>query len=284
MKTKSLFLFFAIVILIATFIGCKKNQTSNNKEENTTIDKQKIESVVKYCTGKVLSPLKTPDSIPIDSLKFYLEAATNYTYGIASAHAELQKSDTNILKVACNNGKISMTEVNNAYTRIIDSARASYRRIQDQNKNLFSISVNPIGTQNNKVSIKVNSVIIYGNNYQIAAFDTTDYWLWWNMGYNQGGKCGPYSGQTDLDAAIKIQQHVMLRKGTPYGYYMSPIDVTIEPWSYVHSSNNQGDCYFKYYLFDNADNLGCFHVCLRPFEMNWYLSGAEYICYTSTYA
>ncbi len=283
MKTTSKILSIGIVLIIL-ITGCKKNQSSITTEQQAPVDKQKIESNVKYCTGRILSSVKTIDSIPVDSLKFYIEATANFTYGNASSHGESQKSDTNFLKLVCRNSKIALNDVINAYTCIIDSVRSSYRRIPNRNKNLVSVSVNIIDIQSDKVMIKVNSIIIYGNNYQVAAFDTTDYWIWWNMGYNQGGKCGPYSGHTDLDAAIKIQQHVMLRKGTPNGYYVSPIDITIEPWSYVHSDNTQGDCYFKYYLFDNADNLSCFHICLMPFEMNWYLLGAEYICYTSNTA
>ncbi len=37
------------------------------------------------------SHLKSNDSILIDSLTYYLEAGTNYTYGISSAKAEFEK-------------------------------------------------------------------------------------------------------------------------------------------------------------------------------------------------
>jgi len=94
MKNLTLKLFSLVSIaLVVLLFGCSKTKTSENAgQKDSPMDLQKIESVVKYCTDRVLNPLKTNDSIPFDSLNYYLEATANYTHGIASANGELQKN------------------------------------------------------------------------------------------------------------------------------------------------------------------------------------------------
>ncbi len=281
MKTNMLKLLSVVILLIILVIGCKKNQTSTTEEKSNPINIQKIESVVKYCTDRVQNSLKTTDSIPIDSTSYYLEAASNYTHGIASAHGDSQKIDSTVFTINCNNKKVALTDIRSIYSAIIDSIRVSYMKIVSSNKNLIAVEVSSVSEQSDQINVKAVSVIIYGNS-QLGRFDTTDYWLWWNMGGNYGGKCGPYSGQTNLDAAIEIQQHVMLRKGLSNGYYAPPIVFSnIFPEDFTNPNHSGSDCYFKYYLYENVSTSSCCHLCLAPFEMNWYLNGAEHICYDS---
>ncbi len=273
------------IIIIVLIIGCKKNKIPSTSFNNTLLDKQRLELLVKNCTSKVMQNQKTTDSIPIDSLNFYLESTTNYVYGIASADGESQQIDSNFFTVVYNNNKVAITDVRSVYSLIIDSIRAVYNRIQHSNKDLAVTMINTVSKQNAAVEIKATSVIIYGNNPQIGNFDTTDYWMWWNLGFNSGGKCGPYSGQSNLDAAIKLQQHVMLRKGVSAGCYLPPfVNVDILPWDFQNPNPPASNCYFQYYLFYNESNWSCAHQCLWPFEMNWYLTGVEHICYTSNQA
>jgi len=279
-------LVFIVMLFVALITGCKKNQTSENPKDNSNpIDLQKIESLVKYCTSRVNSPVKTTDSIPADSLQFYLTATANYTYGIASAHGELQKIDSNFFKVPCLNNKIAMTDVSSIYSTLVDSVRATFRRIQDQNKNLLVVSTSPITIQSNKALFKVTSVIIYGSNYQVGLFDTTDYWKYRGADQGYGGKCGPYYGQGNpyLDAAVLIQNHVMLRKGTSVGCYVPPFtDVPLWPYTFTNPywNSNDGYNYFRYCFFLNSPSYPNFHDCLWPWEMNRYLGLAEYCVYT----
>ncbi len=284
MKTTSKILSTGIVLIIL-ITGCKKNQSSSITEQKVTFDGQKIESVVKYCTARMNSHLKSNDSILIDSLTYYLEAGTNYTYGISSAKAEFEKIDSNFFTITLCNEKVALNDLRNTYATAIDSVRASYRRIQDNNKNLLAVMVKIKSQKNNVVNIKVTSIILYGGNFQVGSFDTTDYWLWWNMGGNNGGKCGPYSGQTSLDAAIKLQQHIMLRKGVSPGCYVPPFqDVQFDASDFSNPYHTGSNCYFWSYFFYNAVNWPCAHDCLMPFEMRWYLTGAEFVCNTSNTA
>ncbi len=128
MKTISKLILLSM-ILVAIFSACKKNDQSKT-HENSKVDISLLESKVKYCTQRVHNTLKTNDSIPVDSLKFYLEAASNYTYGIASAQGEMQKIDSNFFTVSCKKKKIALTEVEQVYDALIDSIRVSFYRIQ----------------------------------------------------------------------------------------------------------------------------------------------------------
>lgn len=142
-------------------------------------------------------------------------------------------------------------------------------------------SVIPLSSQNNKINIKVTSVILYGNNNQFGGFDTTDYWVYRGAAQCYGGKCGPYAGTGDqcMDAALKIQNAIMLRKGTLPGCYVPPFtDAQLWPYSYSNPSWNPADGYnyFRYLLFLNSPGYVNYHDCLMPFEMNRYLGSTEY--------
>ena len=279
----SIKLVFVVMLFAALITGCKKSQTSENPKDNShPIDLQKIESLVRYCTNRVNSPIKTTDSIPADSLQYYLAAAANYTYGIASAHGELQKIDSNFFKVPCVNNKIALTDVNSVYTALIDSVRASFRRIQDQNKNLVVVTTSPATVQSNKALFKVTSIILYGNNYQVGLFDTTDYWRYGGAYNCSGGKCGPYSGYDCLDAAIELQNRIMLRKGTSSGCFIPPYpSVYVTPGMFPNPNHSGPANYFSFYLFANTQNAPMYHECLMPYEINRYLLYGEHVVYTS---
>jgi hypothetical protein len=275
-----------VFLLIALFIGCKKNQTSENiKDKSTSVDQQKIESVVKYCANRVTHSLKTTDSIPIDSVEFYLTSTANYIYGISSAQGDMQQIDSNFFTIPFSNGKIAMIDVDSIYTKIMDGIRVSYRVIQSSNKNLLVTMVKNNGSKQNRISLKATSIILYGN-YNILAFDTTDYWLFQGAPQCYGGKCGPYFGQGDLcqDAATKIASRVMELQGTSSGcfvlpYYTQPIN----PGSFHNPfyNPNDGANYFYYMFFANTPNALNYHGCLMPFEMNKYRWLASYCVNTS---
>ncbi|MCX6280745.1 MAG: hypothetical protein NTU51_02155 [Bacteroidetes bacterium] len=284
---KSLFrLLSVVIIIIALLIGCKKNQTSESTNAKTTpIDIQKIESVVKYCTNRVHNSLKTTDSIPYDSVAYYLEATSNYTYGIASAHGDAQKTDSSLFSIPLSNKKAAMTDVRAAYALMIDSVRASYNSIVCANKNLVSVHVCLLSKQSDHITLKAISVVIYGNNSSFGTFDTTDYWFYGRAEQCDGGKCGTYAGTGDpcLDAAKKIQNSVMLRKGTSQGCYVPPFtDVQLWPFTFSNPGWHSADGYnyFRYLFFLNSPSYGNYHDCLMPFEMNRYLGYAEYCVYT----
>jgi hypothetical protein len=274
-----------VIIVIALIMGCKKNQTSEAvKEKSASLDLQKIESLVKYCTNRVLHGLKTNDSIPIDSVVYYLDATSNYTYGISSAHGDSQLIDSTFFTVPYKNKKAALHDVDSIYSAMIDSIRATYNTIQNLNKNLAFVIVTIVNQQPNKIQLKAIYSIIHGSTFNPGIFDTTEYWLWWNWGTNSGGKCGPYSGYTSLDAAKKIQQHVMLNKGAVIGCYVPPNtekDFYATDWPNPNHNYNDGPCYFFYYFYCNYTGDPCYHACLWPFEMNRYLSGAEHVIYTS---
>lgn len=277
-----------LTLAVVLILSCKKNQPSEaNKEQSGPSEMQKIESLVKYCTNRVIHSLKTNDSIPIDSVSFYLESTSNYTYGISSAHGDSQKIDTNCFTVPCKNKKAALTDVDSIYTTMIDSIRASYYTIQNLNKNLLYVQVNIINQQSNKINVQAVSNIIYGNNIQIGLFDTTDYWTWMGAYNCSGGKCGPYAGQGDpcKDAAKMIQNRVMLRKGLPIGCYIPPfIDVYLTNNLFPNPNWNGNWTYYNYFyslFFKNSSSYPLFHSCLMPYEMNRYLQYAEYCVYTS---
>ena len=286
MKTRNLYFLFCAILISAMIAGCKKNGNETNTMVQPSIDKGKLESVVKYCTNRILHPTKTNDSIPVDSLNFYLSSTANYVHGISAAHGDMQKIDSNFFIAPCSNGKVAMADMVSIYNILIDSIRASYRRIQSSNKNFLVAIVNIKNQKSNQISLKVTSIIIYGSNSSFGSFDTTDYWRYWvgSQG-NDGGYCGgPYSGQsTNIDAAMKLNSAIMLRKGTVNGIYVAPFfTYMIDLWSFQSPVQTPDwPCYKKYSFFCESTGWSCAHDCLMPFEMNWYLNRGEHVCYTA---
>jgi len=277
-------LFSVVFLLIILVIGCNKNKTTTEEKANP-VNIQKIESVVKYCTDRVQNSLKTTDSIPVDSVVYYLEATSNYSYGIASAHGDSQKTDSSFFTVQFDHNKAAIEDVRAAYGLMMDSIRASYYLLSCVNKNLVSVHVSLVGKDEGLIMLKAVSVIIYGNNSSFGTFDTTDYWIYRGADQCYGGKCGPYAGTGDpcLDAARKIQNSIMLRKGVLSGCYVPPF-TDVQLWPYNFSNPNwhsaDGFNYFRYYFFLNSPGYGNYHSCLMPFEMNRYLGYAEYCVYS----
>ena len=287
MKT-TLKLFSLLLLVVMIVVSCQKNKSSETASAKSgSPDLAKIESLVKYCTNRVIHGLKTNDSIPIDSITFYLNATSNYTYGISSAHGDSQKIDTNYFTVPCKNKRAALIDVDSIYTILISSIRTAYYTIQNTNKDLLYVQVTSINQQSDKIQIQVVSNIVYGNNSQMFMFDTTDYWVYKGANDCTGGKCGPYSGQGNpcLDAAKMIQRSVMLRKGLPVGCYVEPFqDIYLNNNQYPNPNWNGNWTYYNYFyslFFENSSNYPLFHSCLMPYEMNRYLQYAEYCVYTS---
>ncbi len=276
-------LFSVVFLLIILVIGCNKNKTTTEEKANP-VNIQKIESVVKYCTDRVQNSLKTTDSIPVDSVVYYLEATSNYSYGIASAHGDSQKTDSSFFTVQFDHNKAAIEDVRAAYGLMMDSIRASYYLLSCVNKNLVSVHVSLVGKDEGLIMLKAVSVIIYGNNSSFGTFDTTDYWIYRGADQCYGGKCGPYAGTGDpcLDAARKIQNSIMLRKGTSQGCYVPPFTTVQLYPTYFPNPWFQGTNYnyFRYLFFYNSPGWGNYHSCLMPFEMNRFLGYAEYCVFT----
>jgi len=113
-------------------------------------------------------------------------------------------------------------------------------------------------------------------------FGSTDYWLYGGGPWNSGGKCGPYSGQTDLDAAILIQGKINFSLRREAGTYFTNLYTApdVNAINYPICGDCNSDNYYDYLMFYNYTGWSNYHDCLQPNEMNFYLDGTNTVLYT----
>lgn len=284
MKTKPLFLLLSLASILFFGEGCQKDQVEVSEpiQQSAT----KTVNLIKTFAQRLHSDLKTTDSIPVDSVIWYLGAYTNYTYGDASAKGLNLYIDSSFLSISYTGSNVSVNDIARAYNKVVDSIRGHYTCVNSTDKHLLAAVISSDAPSSGKISIKITSIIVYGPySTQPYVFDSTDHWRWWNYDNNQGGYCGgPNQNQhPESDAAIEIQKKVMIRRGVPGpGYCFAPPyeTVPIAPEDFNNPNPYGQTNYFTFLLFYNDDNLLYFHTCLAPFEMNFYLNGVEHIIYT----
>jgi hypothetical protein len=275
-----------IVILFPT--GCKKNEkktetlTQSTPAPNNQSD-MKLARMYSAFKQKGSQKLKDGEDMTIDSAIWYLQGTANFTYGKASVETSKTEIDSTFITLTITDNKITLTEVWNKYSEMIDSIRASYQKIAGDENQLMSVQVDRHQLTETELVCKVTSIIsISGPIPNFCVFNSIDSWIWWNQ-TGQGICNGPNAGQhPELDAAILINQKIMNCMGVPAGnyYWTEPETVDLWPESYPNPNWGGAPNYEKYLLYWNHSSYPNFHGCLSPEECNFYLSGTKWVINT----
>jgi hypothetical protein len=287
MKT-SIFIYTLILTALIFMAGCNKEQPIDQKNTiQVSAQSKNIGALLTSFKVRMNSQLKTTDSIPADSVEWYLGATINYTYGDAAAKGPSQIIDSCFVSLQISGGYVQFDDFRDLYNSILDSIREPFYSINDNDKHLLATMVNTTRITSTQITYKITSIFQYGtfsNNYLI--FGQYDWWKWWNECVNNGGYCAEQYQGTQLqdDAAIRIQQKVMSRKGVPssnYRFIPPMATIYLDPVDYSYIQHTGLFNYYSYYMFYNISTEPSFHGCLSPTEMNFYLLGAEHIVYTA---
>jgi hypothetical protein len=209
------------------------------------------------------------------------------TYGYAFFETSQTEVDSTFIRLTLTDNKVTLNEVWKKYSDMIDSIRASYKKIDQSVKQLISVQVEMHGQSLTQVVCKVTSIFgIRSVLPDFCTFNDVDWWTWWNW-TGQGGICGGpnNNGQGDgLDAAQLINQKIMNCRGIypGYRYWTDQESVVLEPESY-HNLNWGGVDYNyeQYLLYWNHSDYSNFHGCLSPDECNFYLEGTKWVANTA---
>lgn len=291
MKTK-IYLYTTVTIIFSLLIiGCQKEQSVNQETSMNSLVNIKSIKLIESFRSRLNSKLKTTDNIPADSVEWYLGANINYTYGNARVVGPDLSVDTSYVSLQIRNENVPLEDLGEIYNELIDSVRTHYYSIDNNDKSLLAVDVKRISQTAQQIEFRIISIIVYGRFISDSwEFDTNDYWTWWDGGTSSGGGyCGGpnYGNSPGTDAADKIQQRVMFRKELPVGNYcyIPPMQtIYLGSFTYYNPSHSGPFNYFNFYLYYNDSNYPLFHGCLMPYEMNFYLSGAEHIVYTANNA
>ncbi len=318
MKHKYFFTYLGLAIVIVTSMiiySCQKEKTgitttSGNSNEQSLKDAQLEKRIIAFRNKLDLireNPTLKEGNEPmeIDSAVWYIEAATNLTYGDASTTLDEYIIDSSFIDVLYSDGKIQWLDVQVAYDQIIDSLSNQFNSISANEKQLIAADISLEKTTRGTATFKVTSV--FGSesavNSVYSPFGEYDYWTWGMAWVNNGGYCdGPYAGtHTDSDAAEEIEYKINGRKPVPVGNYyytdISHLEVYGDDQNSIKLDGVQCDScsilnindsipydnMYDLYLFRSYSEYPNHHGCLNPDEMNFYLDKMEDIVYTYAY-
>ena len=287
MKYKHLLLPIAgMFIIAAIFVSCSKQDQTELTSSPPEISQSKadilIENKIKAFKSKLghlreNPQFKSGETIEVDSAVWYMEAASNQTYGDASTPFGELVIDSFNIDVPAPNGEIQLNDILATYNEMINGLSDSYNAIPDENKHLV---VNDVSLKSVDEGIATFGVIAgfgtEGNSGTNGVFDDE-----WYYGEELGDCDYNYA---PADAAEKIEDKILARKGTP-----SPnIEYTdVETFEiYANSFLNNEDMFpednmYDYLMFhcwdDDANIWPNVHTCVSVDEMNFYLLAAEYL-------
>lgn len=249
------------------------------------------------------SNFKDEREYEIDSAVWYSEALANYNYGDVTNNKEGLDIDTSYISVALSSGKVTQTQLNSAFNKIIDTLAHQYNQLP-ANAQMIFVDVWSQDSTSGEVTFGFIGAFGYGSTLDYGPFNSAyDFWMFGWGQYNNGGYCdGPYSGTyINLDAAqqieIRIRQDLTVPAQRNYATDLltllikAPDEVRIpgdpnSPYSCDFENEDdttQYDNLYDYLLLHKYYPWQNFEDCLIPNEMNFYWDGTDSVCFDLVY-
>ena len=286
MKYKYLLLPIAgMFIIAAIFVSCSKQEQTELTGSSPEISQSKadilIENKIRDFKSKLEHlrenpQLKSGETMTVDSVVWYVEAALNYTYARAGIPFDRIIRDSAKITIPVNNQGVLLADVDLAYQQVKDSLSAKYHAIASEDKSLMMVDIEAVTAADNSTELHVKAGFAEGNGvYGYGLFGSTDYW-YWGRGI---GKCGPYIGQNiGEDASTQLNYRINHPISVyPGGTYFTDEETLgyFDPWDYPDPNNPYG--YYRLFAFEYSVPP-TEEPCLYPDEMNYYLyEGVVYI-------
>jgi hypothetical protein len=238
--------------------------------------------MVKDFKTKINSDLKSGEIMSTDSAIWYISTTINATYG-NPANGDFSPQNTYIDTISTDlsayNGSISIEEINNLYTELLDSLRTIYYGIAEEDKQFGALIYNnqSSGLKNSHSGTSVNWIIFI-------------YSTWGLNPWEQFGPAESYYYARRDDAnnpvnpnacdklEVKYRAHILGNPiNIPYpGYYWVnsgegyQVNVYEYPYNFVNGTSFSN--IFDFYLFHSSSAAPGFHKTLCASEMNFHLS------------
>jgi len=280
MKRNHLFAYvsFAIILFLGFIIfSCQKEQLMKDNivdpgdrvNEKTQLEKMIIEFRNKMDLAHLNPMLKSgEDPMGIDSAIWYIEALANLTYGNGSADLEDYVIDSSLIEVRLTNGQILFSDVQSAYSAVIDSLSSHNDAISANEKQLIVVDVSLKEADENNAIFEITSgfgtdnVLGFGNEYP---------WYWgWEL-----GRCDSSAGvgKDAADIIYKLANKTITVPEGSYSYYTDVILEEVWYWEVPTNNNPYGD----YLLFQDFQEVTLNHHCLPTAEIAYYINALDII-------
>lgn len=285
MKTRTLYHINSLLVLALFFIQCSKSDeitTTKPIQPQLSAFDQKIHNMVNDFKTKLNSDLKSGEIMSMDSAIWYISTTINTTYGNpANGTLSPQKThiDTINTDLSSYNGSLSIEEINNLYTEILDSIRLIYYGITEEDKQFGALIYNnqSAGLKSSNSSTSVNWIIItystWGlNTWELFGPSESYYYAWQDEANNpvNPNACGKleekfYSHVAGNPNSVPYPGYHWVNSGEGY-----TVNATEYPYNYVNGTFFTN--LFDFYLFHSCNFNAGYHETLHPTEMNFHLS------------
>jgi hypothetical protein len=294
----------AIIVSVLIFNSCSKQELADKSvtgKQEVIMSKQDITVYNKIMDFKKKVDYikdnpgyKSGDEMSVDSAVWYLETTINYNYGHPDGkYNEIYNHADSVYLNNSSIGEATLNDVVLVYDLIISKISDYYYSINEDQKDFILTDISEAETQNGQTKIFfTESVGSAWYNY-LYPFDETDYWY-----FGQGmGKCGPYSGYFDEDAATKIfdllpYYQPIYDPGPGYMVVYSDVETIIskilfdeDPDFFRNADDPEPvDNWLDYYMFYASSEYGDLNLdeneeCLDTLEMNFYFNGVQTMIY-----
>jgi hypothetical protein len=277
MKFTKLFTYFGMVTIIATnlFIySCQKenitDKKSDKQSEQTLKNSPIINRIIDF-RNKVDAIRENPsfksggEPMEIDTVIWYLEAISNYTYSNAGFDFDQKLTDSSFVSVPITNGLVLLTDFQTTYDQIIGILSDYNESIPTIDKQFLVADVSLNETTANNVIFKVT----YSFGTKDASTVTNEYsWYWgWALGRCDGS--GQGSGQDAADIiSLLANDEINIPSGT--AFYVNVTMCEAYPFDYLDVNGNP-------LLFHDYQEITLNHKCISALDIEQYKDNVEYI-------
>ena len=232
--------------------SCEKAHiVNNNKSEFTPLEK--VQSFLDAKNKKA-----TFDDLNIQESVWYIEAVLNYQYG--QNHEFYQNNILDSIEIVFALNEVDMIESELLFEIYDELASDLDKLIVNGNKSneYFNISLIDLESEIENNILKLYIGISYGDDSKLCGtsgppFSSSQYW-----DYDDGGKCGSYSGCSGTGAKIIFETYL----NAMYGTYPAGCWFTHVGWTMLLPQQ-------QYPLFASYES------CMTPYNMNLYFNNTH---------
>lgn len=295
MKNKSLVItiLFAIVLAPSLFLSCSKEKVSTPLSENSMILPEQVSTL--DIQSFLYLANHSGDPIQVKTEKYYtasevfnlIGATLNYTYCFPTENVKNIEWVEQIIEIPISlQLGILESDAVAAYSSAIDYVRVSFRSIDKTDKYLLSVFIKDLGIENStKLRLKLVSQIGNGINPGTTGFENTDEYFFTRDSY----KCdetGEEGAPNILEQMIYFKYKTAPAPGWHIWYWPQ---TDYQPYYSNFGTGNPIDNFCDYKIFYASSSvrtissetkcLGYDQANSGINEMDFYLNGADQICY-----
>nr|NQU89291.1 hypothetical protein [Bacteroidota bacterium] len=303
-------LLLAVSAGIFTLHSCKKDQLDKiNKAENQlSATDLKINRLILDFKQKVRYMKENPDfksgeTMSVDSAKWYLDAAFNFTYAFTTESFASFNTDTFSIVISKTGDLVDLDDVISAFYELKDNTLIIYNATEGEEKELYVSNMEIVSNTLDKVVIKITATIGANNNtpppgfIQWGPFGDEDEWMYGEKLGDCSAGGGMWWGVKDAATEIKDATNTYRYKYIQdeglgwYAYYTEPsavitIDVKIGMGIYsdllLNPNDSEIDNYRDYLLLYQKKDIPnglLIETCIPWEDMNFYYHGTRKVIY-----